>query len=114
MLASTTYPAGRDAVGHDDATKETAMAGVWIGADTGQLHQLGMTFKHQVPNVTQIMTTIDGALNSTVWQGPAKDRFVEEWNGSFKQALSKLNEAFEIAGNDCIQRSEALAQVMGR
>lgn len=90
------------------------MAAGWIGADTGQLHQLGTTFKQQVPNVSTMMTTIDNALNSTVWQGPAKDHFVDEWNGSFKQVLNKLIEAFELAGSDCIHRSEALAEVMGR
>ena len=39
----------------------------------------------------------DSALNGTTWQGPARERFAGEWNGSFKQALGKLNEAFGIA-----------------
>ena len=48
------------------------------------------------------MTTVDGVLNGTTWQGPARDRFVEDWNVSFKQALGSLNEAFGVAGTDCI------------
>ena len=43
----------------------------------------------------------------------ARDRFVEDWNGSFKQALGKLNEAFGLAGRDCITMSDELRRVLG-
>jgi uncharacterized protein YukE len=56
---------------------------------------------------------VDGALGGTTWQGPARERFQQEWNGSFKQALARLNEAFGAAGRDCIARSEELQRVMG-
>ena len=36
-----------------------------------------------------------------------------EWNGSFKQTLHRLDEAFGSAGRDCIARSEELLRVMG-
>jgi uncharacterized protein YukE len=59
------------------------------------------------------MGSVDGVLGGTTWQGPARERFVEEWNSSFKQALHKLNEAFGMAGKDCIARSDELRRVMG-
>ncbi|NND75082.1 MAG: hypothetical protein HKN44_08755 [Ilumatobacter sp.] len=59
------------------------------------------------------MSTVDGVLNGTTWQGPARERFVEDWNVSFKSALGKLNEAFGVAGRDCSLRAEELRRVMG-
>ena len=52
-------------------------------------------------------------INNTTWEGPAREQFVSDWNGSFKTALSKLNEAFDAAGQDCIVRSQGLAQYLG-
>jgi uncharacterized protein YukE len=52
-------------------------------------------------------------LAGTTWQGPARERFGQDWNGSFKQALARLNEAFGAAGRDCISRSEELQRIMG-
>ena len=52
-------------------------------------------------------------LDGTAWTGPARDQFVEDWNGSFKQALGKLNEAFGLAGRDCITMSDELRRVLG-
>ena len=88
-------------------------SGTWIGADTQQLHQLGTTLNNQIDAISHVVSTVESALNSTVWQGPAHDRFVDDRTGSFKHALNQLNEAFGAAGRDCIARSEDLARVMG-
>jgi len=83
------------------------------GANPEQLANLGTTMTRQVDAIAQVMGTVDGVLNSTTWTGPARDRFVEEWNASFKGALNKLNEAFGLAGRDCVARSEELRRIMG-
>ncbi len=83
------------------------------GAVPDQLSSFGGTLKAQIDVVDSMIRAVDGPLNSIVWTGPAKDRFVEEWNGSFKQALGRLIEAFEAAGTDCQQRADGLRQVMG-
>lgn len=83
------------------------------GANPEQLTQLGTTLTRQIDTISQLMSTVDAAVNSTTWQGPARERFVEDWNGSFKQALTRLNEAFGMAGRDCIARSDELRRVMG-
>ena len=54
-----------------------------------------------------------GALSGTTWVGPARDQFQGEWEGTFRSALTRLNEAFGQAGNDCINRSADLQRVMG-
>jgi uncharacterized protein YukE len=83
------------------------------GAVPEQLAHLGRMLTNQIDAITQLTSTIDGVLAGTTWQGPARERFGEEWNGSFKQALGRLNEAFAAAGRDCVIRSEELARVMG-
>jgi uncharacterized protein YukE len=83
------------------------------GANPEQLATLGRTLTNQIESIDRIIGTIDGVLGGTTWQGPARDRFGEEWNGSFKQALARLNEAFGAAGRDCVVRAEELQRVMG-
>lgn len=83
------------------------------GANPEQLSQLGTTLTRQIDAITQVLSTVDSAVGSTTWQGPARERFVEEWNGSFKRALGQLNEAFGLAGRDCIARADELRRIMG-
>lgn len=83
------------------------------GANCEQLTNLGTTLTKQIDVIAQVMSTVDGALNATTWTGPARDRFAEDWNGSFKQALNQLNDAFGLAGRGCVTRSEELRRLMG-
>lgn len=83
------------------------------GANPEQLAHLGRTLTQQIDAITQVMSTVDGVLSGTTWHGPARERFGEDWNGSFKQALARLNEAFGSAGRDCVLRAEELQRVMG-
>ena len=83
------------------------------GADPEQLAQLGRTLTQQIDVVTQTMSTVDSTLAATVWHGPARQRFEQEWNQSFRQALARLNEAFSAAGQDCLARSGGLQRIMG-
>ena len=83
------------------------------GANPEQLTSLGTTLTRQIDTIAQLMSTVDGALDGTTWQGPARERFVEDWNGSFKQALGKLNEAFGLAGRDCMTMSDELRRLLG-
>lgn len=83
------------------------------GANPEQLATLGRTLTNQIESIDRMIGTVDSVLGGTTWQGPARDRFGEEWNGSFKQALARLNEAFGAAGRDCVLRAEELQRVMG-
>ena len=83
------------------------------GANPEQLTHLGTTLNRQIDTIAQLMSTVDSVLDGTTWQGPARDRFVEDWNSGFKQALHRLNDAFGLAGRDCIARSEELRRIMG-
>ena len=83
------------------------------GANPDELAQLGATLRNQIEAVNAIIRSVDAPLTSTNWSGPARERFLSEWNGSFKQALGRLNEAFDAAGTDCSRRADALRTVMG-
>lgn len=83
------------------------------GANPEQLTALGRTMKQQIPTIETMIQTVSSALTTTVWVGPARDRFESEWNSSFRNVLQRLNMAFEMAGTDCINRSTDLARVMG-
>jgi uncharacterized protein YukE len=83
------------------------------GAIPEQLSGLGRSMKQQRTMIDGVISTVSGALAGTVWEGPARQRFEGEWNTTFKNALNRLNEAFEVAGTDCINRSADLQRVMG-
>ncbi len=83
------------------------------GAIPEQLSGLGRSMKQQRTMIDGVISAVGGALAGTVWEGPARQRFEGEWNTTFKSALNRLNEAFEVAGGDCINRSAELQRVMG-
>lgn len=83
------------------------------GVTPEELTQLGGTLKAQIDVVNGIITSVDNPLGSIAWTGPAKEKFVEEWNGNFKTALGRLTEAFQMAGTDCEQRAEGARIALG-
>lgn len=83
------------------------------GANPEQLASLGRSMKQQITSIEGVISTVSAALGGTTWMGPAREQFESEWNGSFRTALARLNEAFDAAGTDCITRSTELQRVMG-
>ena len=83
------------------------------GAIPEQLSGLGRSMKQQRTMIDGVISAVSGALAGTVWEGPARQHFESEWNTTFRSALKRLNEAFEMAGADCINRSADLERVMG-
>ncbi len=82
-------------------------------ANPEELEGLGTTLKAQIGIVNKIISDVDGPLGSIVWTGPAKEAFRSEWDGNFKTALGKLNEAFEVAGQDCTTRAQGVRIALG-
>jgi len=84
-----------------------------IGGDVDQLQRLGNDLQLKQGNIDEIMTAVRSALANTVWQGPAHDRFENDWHSSFEPALGRMKEAFDAAGTECKSRAIALQQAMG-
>lgn len=83
------------------------------GANPEQLASLGRSMKQQNVAVDGIIGSVAGALGGTTWVGPARDQFQQQWETSFRPALTNLKAAFDAAGSDCVVRSTELARVMG-
>lgn len=83
------------------------------GANPEQLAELGNTLKRQVLPIDTLVSTVNSALSGTTWQGPARDRFESDWNGTFRKALDGMKAALEAAGTDCVVRAQDLMKVMG-
>ncbi len=83
------------------------------GANPEQLAALGQAMKRQITSIDAVVNTVNAALGGTAWEGPARRQFESDWNTTFRNALTRLSEAFDAAGTDCVNRSGALQQVMG-
>ncbi|MGE0141508.1 MAG: WXG100 family type VII secretion target [Ilumatobacteraceae bacterium] len=83
------------------------------GANPEQLASLGRNLQSQTESINGVLNTVSSALSGTTWTGPARDQFESDWNTTFRSALTRLNEAFDAAGRDCINRSTDLQRVMG-
>lgn len=83
------------------------------GANPEQLSSLGDTLVRQVDAVDSIIATVNGVLNNTLWQGPAKERLADLWANEFHQAFNSVKESFTNAGQDCRSRADELRRVMG-
>ncbi len=73
------------------------------GANPDQLASLGNTLTSQIDAITQVMGIVDGVLNGTTWQGPARERS-PRMERSFKQALNVSTRRSVLAGRDCVAR----------
>lgn len=81
-----------------------------IGAEMGQLQQLGQTFSREGQSVAQLTAQIGGQVNNTWWKGPAADRFRSSWESEFAPTLRRLEAALQQASQEIARRHEALTQ----
>lgn len=81
-----------------------------IGADIGQLQALKATFDKEAEDVGRLMSALDRQIqqDNTWWIGPAADKFRNEWNGTFKPNLQKLQAALKEAGTEVENRRRAI------
>ncbi|MFZ9627877.1 MAG: WXG100 family type VII secretion target [Ilumatobacteraceae bacterium] len=84
-----------------------------VGADPEQLAALGRTMRQQMSAIDAVIASVSSSLAGTAWTGPARDRFEHDWNDTFRTALTRLVQAFDAAGGDCVARSTELLRVMG-
>ena len=89
------------------------MAAGMIGADPEQLTELGSTLLRQREVVEGIVSLVGSHLANTMWSGSSRQVFENEWQSSFRVALTRLGEAFDMAGRDCQARAQELRRVMG-
>ncbi len=76
------------------------MSAATHAANPEELDALSKTIASQVDVVTTMISNVDTPLAGSSWIGPARDKFVGEWNDVFKPALNKLNESFGVASTN--------------
>ena len=81
-----------------------------IGGELEQLAELKATFDRESQTVEELTRVIRGQLQTTVWEGPAADRFRSMWSGEFEVSLRKLQQALVDAGAEVSRRQTALMQ----
>jgi WXG100 family type VII secretion target len=81
-----------------------------IGAELEQMQQLRSTFDRNAQSVNQLNSSISGQVSNTWWVGPAADKFRAAWEGEFRPALKKLEQALMEAGQEVQRRHDALQQ----
>lgn len=81
---------------------------VRIGATPEQLTELKSVFDRQSDAVEQLTSTVTSKLNAVDWQGPARDRFVQMWEGEFKTALRRLQSELQAAGREAHETGQRI------
>lgn len=67
--------------------------------DPEALQALENTFQQQAGAVQTLQSTVQSALDNTLWQSPAAEQFRSLWSGEFVPALNNLATALEEAKN---------------
>ncbi|MGZ5384306.1 MAG: WXG100 family type VII secretion target [Acidimicrobiia bacterium] len=78
------------------------------GGDLAQLEGLSSQFIREIDAVDGLQSRIAGALEGTVWTGPAAQRFRSQWSQDFVPALVRLKEALSESASVVTDRRKAI------
>lgn len=78
-----------------------------VGGDLADLTQLATSLKSSGDHVVQIKATLDRAVSSAVWTGPAAQRFKGDWQ-QFAPVMTKLQHALDEAAREVDRRRDAI------
>jgi len=79
-----------------------------VGGNLEQLTSLKGKFNTEAQDVQRLIASVTSALEATWWVGPAAERFRQSWNGEFRPALNRLDQALQEAGREVGNREQAL------
>ena len=65
-----------------------------IGAEMGQLQQLGQSFTRESQTVAQLTAAISGQVNNTWWKGPQRIAFVPPGRASLRRRCGGSKQHF--------------------
>ena len=82
-----------------------------IGAEMGQLQQLGQKFSQESTQVGHLVTSIGNQVHNTWWKGPAADRFRAAWESEFAPTMRRLEAALTEASAEINRRHAGLHNV---
>ena len=79
-----------------------------LGGEIETMGALKGKLDEQANTVASLTSSLDSQVHSTVWQGPAADRFRDMWETQFKTTLNQLRQALTDASTEVNNRAEAI------
>ncbi|KGH45247.1 hypothetical protein IN07_18430 [Modestobacter caceresii] len=83
------------------------------GMDIDGVRQLAAQMDNNAAQIEQLIGTLNGALESTEWIGPDRERFVGDWHGTFMPQLTtvanSLRDTANAARSNADQQEQASA-----
>jgi WXG100 family type VII secretion target len=79
-----------------------------LGGEIETMRALKGKLNEQSTTVATLTSTLDSQVSSTVWTGPAADRFRDMWNSQFKTTLNQLRQALDDAAREVDNRAQAI------
>jgi len=84
-----------------------------IAGSMEQMQKLSKDFQTSSGEIDTLTRRLDGIVNGVIgtgWEGNAANKFRDLWQGEFKSALGKLNQALADASREVENRKQALIQ----
>ncbi len=69
------------------------------GMDIEGVRQLAAQMDNNAAQIEQLIGTLNGALESTEWIGPDRERFVGDWHGTFMPQLTTVANSLRDTAN---------------
>lgn len=82
-----------------------------LGGDVDAMERLQGQLKQKGSEIQRLQGELTNMVGNTWWEGPAAERFRNEWNGQYKGSLQKLEALLGDLGQEVQKRKDALVQV---
>jgi uncharacterized protein YukE len=82
-----------------------------LGGTVEDLQRLKGQLATEAQHVAELQARLTGIVGNTDFEGPWADRFRQDWNGQYKQALNNLSQVLNELGSEVQRRTDALINV---
>lgn len=77
----------------------------FTGMDISQVRSLSTKLRSKADEIEGIMRELTGALDSTQWVGPDRERFKGDWDGQYCTSLRQVAEGLRTAAQTAEQNA---------
>lgn len=82
-----------------------------LGGDIEAMDRLQGQLRTKGSDVERLKSELTNVVNQTYWEGPAASRFKSEWQGTYSQALTKLEQLLADLSQEVTNRKNRLVEV---
>ena len=84
-----------------------------LGADVEQLDNLARRFDQEAQTIQNTISTINGQVGATWWQGTDAENFRNEWHSNYTASLNNVIQRLQEAANRCRTQASQQRQTSG-